>query len=86
MGIHRLLHSSCCFLNTHTHTHSVKMATHLNSENARSRMMASSRGSVSVGKKEDVSSTGRVRAAGFHHVTACSRLLHVFKLVNHLFP
>jgi hypothetical protein len=32
------------------------------------------RGSVGAGTKEDKSSTGRVRAAGFHHVTARSRL------------
>jgi len=62
------------------------MATHLNSENARSRMVASSRGSVGMRKKEDESSTGCVRAAGFHHVTACSHVAHVFKLLNHLFP
>jgi hypothetical protein len=29
-------------------------------------------------------STGRVWAAGFHHVTARSRLARVFKLTNHL--
>jgi len=38
-----------------------------------------------MGKKEDESSTVRIWAAGFRHVTARSRLLHVFKLVNHLF-
>jgi len=43
------------------------------------------RGSVGTGKKEDVSSTGRVWAAGFHHVTARSRLACVFKLMNRLF-
>jgi len=32
------------------------------------------RGSVSTGTKEDKSSTGRVWAAGFHHVTARSCL------------
>jgi len=46
--------------------------TNSNSENARSRMVASLRGSVSTGKKEDESSTGRVWAAGFHHVTVRS--------------
>ena len=39
-------------------------------------MVASLRGSVGTGTKEDKSSTGHVWAAGFHHVTACSRLAH----------
>jgi hypothetical protein len=43
------------------------------------------RGSVSTGTKEDESSTGRVWAAGFHHVTARSRLTRVLKLMNRLF-
>jgi len=38
-----------------------------------------------MGTNEDESSTGRVRAAGFHHVTARSRLAHVLKLMNCLF-
>jgi hypothetical protein len=37
---------------------------------------------VSTGTKEDESSTGRVWAAGFHHVTARSRLTRVLKLMN----
>jgi hypothetical protein len=41
-------------------------------------------GSVRMGTKEDESSTGHVWAAGFHHVTACSRLAHILKLINHL--
>jgi hypothetical protein len=36
-------------------------------------------GSVSTEAKEDESSTERVWAAGFHHVTAHSRLVHVFE-------
>jgi hypothetical protein len=51
------------------------MATNAYSENTRSRMVA----------KEDESSTGRVWAAGFHHVTACSRLAGILKLTNRLF-
>jgi hypothetical protein len=43
------------------------------------------RGRVSTGAKEDGSSTGRVWAAGFRHVTALSRLAGVLKLINHLF-
>jgi hypothetical protein len=38
------------------------------------------RGSVSTGAKEDESSTGRVWAAGFRHVTVRFRLAGVFKL------
>jgi hypothetical protein len=34
---------------------------------------------------KDMSSTGRVWAAGFHHVTARSRLQRVLKLMNRLF-
>jgi hypothetical protein len=43
-------------------------ATNLNSQNARSRMVASLRGSVGMGTKEEESSTGRIWAAGFNHV------------------
>jgi len=67
------------------HKHCDNAATNLNSENARSRMMASLRGSVGTGTKEDESSTGSVWAAGFHHVTARSRLARVFKPMNRLF-
>jgi hypothetical protein len=42
-------------------------------------------GSVSTLEKEDESSTGRVWAAEFHHVTALSGLARVLKLVNCLF-
>jgi hypothetical protein len=42
-------------------------------------------GSVSTGAKEGESSTGRVLAAGFQHVTARSRLAGVSKLMNSLF-
>jgi hypothetical protein len=37
-------------------------------------MMARLRGSVGTGTREDESSTWQVWAAGFHHVTARSRL------------
>ena len=43
------------------------------------------RGRVGMGTKEDESSTGRVWAAGFHHVTARSRLARVLKLMKGLF-
>jgi hypothetical protein len=42
-------------------------------------------GSVSKGAKEGESRNGRVWAAGFHHVTARSRLAVVLKLTNRLF-
>ena len=61
------------------------VATNWNSKNARSRMLASLRGSVGAGTKEDESSTGRVWAAGFHHVTARSRLPRVLIFMNRLF-
>ena len=48
-------------------------------------MVASLRESVGTGTKEDGSSTGHVWAAGFHHVTARSRLAGILKLMNCLF-
>ena len=42
-------------------------------------------GSVGTGTKEDKSSTGRIWAAGFHHVTSRSRLARVWKLMNSLY-
>jgi len=47
--------------------------------------VASLWGSVGTGTKEDESSTGRVWAAGCHHVTVRSRLARVLKLMNRLF-
>jgi len=47
--------------------------------------VASLRGSVGPGTKQDESSNGRVWAAGIHHVTAHSRLARVFNLMNRLF-
>jgi hypothetical protein len=43
------------------------------------------RESVSTGAKKDEPSTGRVWAARFHHVTASSRLVRVFNVMNPLF-
>jgi hypothetical protein len=37
---------------------------------------------VGTGTNEDESSTGRVWAAGFHYVSARSRLTSVLKLIN----
>jgi hypothetical protein len=48
-------------------------------------MAADLEGSVYMGTKEDETSTGRVWAAGFHHVTARSRLARALKLMNRLF-
>jgi hypothetical protein len=39
---------------------------------------------VGTGTKEDKSSTGRIWAAGFHHVMALSLLARVLKLMNRL--
>ena len=61
------------------------MSTNSNSENARSRLLASLRVSVGTGTKEDESSTGRVWAAGFHHVTARSHLARVLKIMKRIF-
>jgi hypothetical protein len=72
------------FLLLSEHKHCDKAATNWNSENARSRMVASLQRSVSTGTKEDESSTRRVWAA-FHHVTARSLLVRVLKLMNSLF-
>jgi hypothetical protein len=43
------------------------------------------RGSLGTETKEDESSTGRIWAAGLHHVTVCSHLVRVLKLINRLF-
>jgi len=48
-------------------------------------MATSLRGSMGTGTKGDESSTGRVWAAGFHHVTARSRLAHVFETYEPFF-
>jgi hypothetical protein len=68
------------FLLLSEHKHCDDAATNLNSEDARSRMVAGLRGSVGTGTKEDKSSTGRVGAAGFHLVTAHFHLARVLKL------
>jgi hypothetical protein len=67
------------------HKHCDNAATNSNSENARSRMVASLRGSVGTQTKEDESSTRRVWIVGFHQFTARSRLARVLKLTNPLF-
>jgi len=72
------------FLLLSEHKHCDNAATNSNSENARSRMVASLRGNVGTGIKEDESSTRRVWAPEFHHVTARSRLVRVLKLMNRL--
>jgi hypothetical protein len=60
-------------------------ATNWNSDNARGKMVASLRGNVGTGTKEDESRTWRVWAVGFHHVKVRSRLARVFKFMNRLF-
>jgi len=73
------------FLLLSEHKHCDNMATNSNGKKARSRQVACLRGSVGTGRNEDESSMGRVWAAGFHHVTASSRLVQVFELMNPLF-
>jgi hypothetical protein len=48
-------------------------------------MKASCAGKSEYEAKEDESSTERVWAGGFHHVTARSRMARVLKLMNSLF-
>ena len=62
------------FLLLSEHKHCDNAATNWNSENVRSRMVASLLGSVGTGSKEHESSTGRVWATAFHRVTARCRL------------
>jgi len=73
------------FLLLSEHKHCDKSVTNSNSEKARSRIEASLRGSVGTGTKEDESSTRRVWTAGFHHVTAHSRMARVLKIMKCLF-
>jgi hypothetical protein len=67
------------------HKHCVNTATDSNSENTRSRMVGSLRGSTGMGTQEDGSSTGCIWVVAFHHVMARSRLAHVFKIMKCLF-
>jgi hypothetical protein len=64
------------------HKHCDNAATNASSENLEAKWRPVLR---KYGGKEDKSSTGRVWAAGFHHVTARSRLAGVLKLINRLF-
>ena len=73
------------FLLLSEHKHCNNAATNSNSENARSRMVASLPRNVGTGTKEDELSTGRVWAAEFHRVTARSGLARVLKIMNHFF-
>jgi len=74
------------FLLLSKHKHCNNVAINSNGKNARIRTMASFQGTMGTGTQENESSTGQIWAVGFHHVTACSRLAHVLKLVNHLLP
>ena len=81
MGIQRLFRSSCRFLNTNTATKQQLIRT---ARTLEAEWWESLRGSVDTRTKEDESSTGRVWAAGFHHVTARSGLGRVLKLMDRL--
>jgi hypothetical protein len=67
------------------HKHCDDAATNSNNETARSRIVASLRGSVCTGTKEDEANTGRVWAAEFYNATARSLLARVLKRMNRLF-
>jgi len=73
------------FLLHSEHKYCGNAATNSKSENARSRMVASLWRSVGTATKEDESSIGRIWAAAFHRVMACSCLARVLKLMNRLF-
>jgi len=73
------------FLLLSEHKHCDNAATNSNGENARSRMVASSRRSMVTGTNKDESCTGHVWAVEFHHVMARSRLARILKLMNCLF-
>jgi len=72
------------FLLLSEHKHWDNAATNSNSENARSRMLASLRERVGTGTKKVESRTRRIWAAGFHNDTARSRLARVLKVMNRL--
>jgi hypothetical protein len=82
VDIHRLFHSSYCFLNTNTAItwRLVRTARTLEAE-----WWQVLRGSVGAGTKGVESSSGRVWTAGFYHVTARSRLPRILKLLSRLF-
>jgi len=81
VGIHRLLHSSRCYLNTNTNItlQLIRTARTLEAE------WWQVCGKAWVREKEDEASIGRVWAAGFHHVTARSGLVRVLKFMEPLF-
>ena len=77
VGIHRLLRSSCCFLNTDTAIMWQLIRTARTLEAECWQVCGEAWG---TGTKEGEPSTERVWAAAFHHVTARSRLARVLKL------
>ena len=79
--IHRLLHSSCCFLNTNI-AKTRQLIQTVRTLAAEWWQVAGNRG---YGAKEDESSIRRIWAAGFHHVTAPSCLACILKRMNCLF-
>jgi len=82
VGIHRLLHSSCCFLNTNT---AIKRQLIRTARKLEAEWWQVYGEAWVKGTKEDESSTGCIWAAGFHHVTVRSRLARVLKIMNPLF-
>ena len=80
MGIQRLLHS-CCFLNKNTAITRQLIGTAITLEVEWWQVC----GEAGMGSKKDESSSGGVRTAKLHHVTARSRLARVLKLGKRLF-
>jgi hypothetical protein len=74
VGIHLLLCSTCCFLNINNAI-TWQLIRTVRTLEANWQVLW---GSVGTGTKEDESSTGRIWAAGFHHVRARSGLGRVW--------
>ena len=81
VGIHWLLHSSCCYLNTNT---VITQQLFQKARTLEAEWWQVCREAWVRGQRNE-SSTGRVWAAGFHHVMACSCLACILNLMNHLF-
>jgi len=82
VGIHRLLHSSCCFLNTNTTTTRQLIRTARTLEAERWQVC---REVWARGQRKMSQVLGEFGAAAFHHIKARSRLARVLKLMKRLF-
>ena len=82
MGIQRLLHSSCCFVNINTAITRQLIRTARTLETKWRQVCGEAR---VQGQRKMSQVMGGFWAAGYQNVTARSRLARVLKLVNHLF-